>query len=46
MEKISLNNSCMCEGREFANLERLCRKTSCYICKDGNWEPDNRIPVL
>jgi hypothetical protein len=46
MESKSENTSCMCEGREFENLEKVCQKTSCYICKDGNWEIDNQVPVL
>ena len=46
MENITGSNSCMCEGREFASSEKVCQKTACYICKDGNWEEDDRIPVL
>jgi hypothetical protein len=46
MDKASQDSSCMCEGREFVNLARVCQKTACYICKNGTWERDDRIPVL
>jgi hypothetical protein len=46
MKDITGNKSCTYEGREYASLEKMCQKTACYICKDGIWEEDNRIPVL
>ncbi len=39
-------SSCTCEDREFAHLEKVCQKTACFICKNGNWEIDNKVFVL
>ena len=46
MEKVSEAHSCKSDGREYAHLEKECRKTACFICKDGNWEIDNKIFIL
>jgi hypothetical protein len=46
METIPGLNSCKCEGKEFAHLEKVCQETSCFICKDGKWEMDNKVVVL
>ncbi len=46
MENTAGLKSCTCEGLEFAHLEKVCQGTACFICKDGNWEMDNRIFVL
>jgi hypothetical protein len=46
METISGQNSCKCEGQEYAHLEEVCQKTACFICKDGNWEMYNKVFVL
>ena len=39
-------SSCTCEDREFAHLEKVCQKTACFICRNGNWEIDNKVFVL
>jgi len=39
-------NSCLCEGREYAHFEKVCQTEACFICKDGQWEMDNKIFVL
>ncbi|MEM5785795.1 MAG: hypothetical protein AAGU11_00675 [Syntrophobacteraceae bacterium] len=46
MESISGKNSCNCEGREYAHLEKVCQSNSCFVCRDGNWEIDNKVFVL
>ncbi len=46
MKNIAELNSCTCEGRDFAHLEKVCQETACFICKNGNWEMDNKIFVL
>jgi hypothetical protein len=45
MEEIS-KHSCSCEGREYAELEKICQYNSCYVCKNGSWEIDNKVIVL
>lgn len=46
MEKEIETRPCSCEDREFAHEEKVCGKTACFICKNGNWEMDNRLFVL
>lgn len=46
MENMSETYPCSSEGREYAHLEKVCRETACFICKNGNWEMDNKIFVL
>lgn len=46
METIPGLNSCKCEGKEFAHLEKVCQESSCFLCKDGKWEMDNKVSVL
>ncbi len=46
MEEKPQSRSCVCEGREYANQERVCQKDSCYICHDGSWESYNTLFVL
>lgn len=46
MEDIKGTNSCVCEGREFAHLEKFCQSDACFVCKDGRWELDNKLFVL
>jgi hypothetical protein len=46
METIPGRNSCKCEGQEYAHQEKVCQETSCFICKDGKWEMDNKVSVL
>ena len=46
MENIEGSNSCRCEGHEHAHLEKVCRDTACFVCRDGKWEMDNKVFVL
>jgi hypothetical protein len=46
MENIERSNSCFCEGREFAHLEKSCQESECFVCKNGIWERDDKIFVL
>ena len=46
MENIAAFNSCFCEGREFAHLEKACQENECFVFKNGIWERDNKIFVL
>ncbi len=34
-------NSCLCEGREYAHFEKVCQTEAFFICKDGSgrWTP-------
>ncbi len=38
--------SCVCEGREYANQEKVCQKNSCYICHDGSWESYSTLSTM